>query len=563
MHQPTLVPHSSTYFTYQILPFQRPTELDGPGPVHPVTVVGAGPVGLLTAIFLKQHGVDCVLLTAEAQVSGGSRALAFTRRSMEIFEQAGVAEAILKDALVWREGRSYFRNREVHHLRIPGTDDDKFAPMTNLPQCMVEEILIERARTLGVDLRFQTRLVAMAEDAEGVTLQCDTPQGEYALRTQWLVAADGARSPIRKMKDLRFTGQSFEGRFVIADIQMAIDAAPGRRCYFDPPWLPGEAALMHKAPFDIWRLDYRVPDDVSDEEAMDRERIRGQIQAHLDSIGVAGSWVFDWVTLYKPNALTLESYRHGRVMLVGDAAHLLPVFGVRGLNTGAQDAINLGWKLAAVVQGLAPDSLLDTFSEERVADARQICVEAARSTRMMAPPSRGHAVLRRAVLSLALDHAFVRDLLHWRTSHPIDYDASLITWHEADDTGFAGGPGPGAPARNVQLESGAFLLDGFAPGFQILLFAPSPAAWHDACQTRAAWQQRGVTVRLWQIGGPAMAADAEVKLADTDGRVARAWGVTAADAVVVLRPDQHVGGRVASWRTGVLNDILARNLGHA
>ena len=224
---------------------------------------------------------------------------------------------------------------------------------------------------------------------------------DYRLQADWLVACDGARSTVRRLQGLRFEGQSYESRFVIADFNIDLDEPYGRRCYFDPPWLPGHTALMHRAPGGVWRLDYQVPAEVSDEEALEPARIRSHIDAHLRYIGVNKLWSFEWTTLYKPNALTLDSYRHGRVLYAGDAAHLLPVFGVRGMNTGVQDAINLGWKLAAVARGEAPPGLLDSYSSERVADARQICREAGMSTRMVAPPSRGHRVMQQAVLSLS------------------------------------------------------------------------------------------------------------------------------------------------------------------
>jgi 3-(3-hydroxy-phenyl)propionate hydroxylase len=328
MHQPQQQPHKSSYFTYEVYPFVRPPEMDGSGSVHQAVVVGAGPVGLVLAIQLALNGVRCVLIEAEAQVCGGSRALAWTKRSMEIIEQAGVAERFLALAKTWREGRSYYKNHVVHHLNLPFLEDDKFEPMTNLAQCVMEKILLERARELGVDVRFQTCLVGVAVGDDGVTLTLDTPEGEYQLRSEWVVGCDGARSSVRRLQGLRFEGQSFESRFVIADFNIDLDEPFGRRCYFEPPWLPGHTALMHRAPSGVWRLDYQVPDDVSDEEALNPERIASHINAHLKYIGVDKPWTIEWTSLYKPNTLTLSRYNHGRVLYCGDAAHLF-VAGVR------------------------------------------------------------------------------------------------------------------------------------------------------------------------------------------------------------------------------------------
>lgn len=548
MHQPELQPHRSSYFAYEVHPFVRPRDMDAPAR-HSVVIVGAGPVGLVLAIQLALHGVKPVLVESEAQVCGGSRALALTRRSMEIMEQCGVAPQFLQGALLWNEGRSYYRGQVVHELHIPAGEDDKFSPMTNVAQCVMEKHLVDRARELGVDLRFQTRLQAMQVHGDKVSLVFDTPEGEYGMDADWVVGSDGARSAVRRLQGLRFEGRSYEGRFVIADFNIALDEPAGRRCYFDPPWLPGHAALLHKAPLGVWRLDYQVPEGVSDEEALDPERIRSHIDAHLAYIGVDAPWTIEWTTLYKPNTLTLADYRHGRVLYCGDAAHLLPVFGVRGLNTGAQDAINLGWKLAQVARGQATPALLDTFSSERVADARQICLEAGRSTRIMVPPSRGFQVMRDAVLSLSLKHEFPRGLLHWRTSHPIDYATSPLSRHD-DEADFQAGPGAGAPPRNARVlmrGQPAFLLDAVQPGFNVLVFGNDEALWNAARRDAEEARAQGLNVRLIAVrkdGAHAPGADADVH--DREGHAHRLWDARSG-AVYVLRPDQHVCAR---WATG-------------
>lgn len=547
MHLPEQTPYQSSYFQYEVYPFVRPPEMDGQAVTHPAVVVGAGPAGLVLAIQLARHGVKCVLLEAEGQVSGGSRALALTKRSMEIIEQSGAAPTFLEQARTWKDGYSFYKNHLVHHLDIPFAEDDKFAPMTNLAQCVMEKILVDEARKLGVDLRFQTKLLAMDVGDDAVTLTLDTPEGEYRLQAEWVVGCDGARSTVRKLQGLRFEGQSFESRFVIADFNIDLDEPFGRRCYFEPPWLPGHSALMHRAPGGVWRLDYQVPDEVSDEEALDPERITAHINAHLAYIGVNKPWTIEWTTLYKPNTLTLSRYNHGRVLYAGDAAHLLPVFGVRGMNTGIQDSLNLGWKLAAVIHKHAPATLLDTYSAERVADAQQICREAAKSTRMVAPPTRGYRVMQQAVLSLAMNHAFLRDLLHWRTSHPIDYVSSPVTSHDATEAQFKAGPVPGAPARNVKLASGGYLLDVFQPAFQVFVFGSDEACWKQAQGDVAQLRAQGIRVHLVAVRQDGVApAGADTVVQDQDGRAHALWGAEEG-AVYVLRPDQHVCGR---WKTG-------------
>jgi 3-(3-hydroxy-phenyl)propionate hydroxylase len=565
MHVPDLSPQRSSYFKYRVEAFRRPPEMDGATPTHAVVVVGAGPIGLVHALDLCRQGVKPVLIEADAQVCGGSRALVLTKRSMEIIEQVGVADAFLEGALTWDKGRSYYRGHVVHELKIPGSVDDRFAPMTSQPQNIMEQRLVDAALRAGVDIRWQTRVTALRTDTSGVTLTLDTPAGEYELRSEWLVASDGARSTIRQLQNLRYEGRSYSGRFVIIDFQIALDAPTARRCYFDPPWLPNHSVLFHKSPYGVWRLDYQVPDDVSDEEALREERLRSHIQAHLDYIGVDAPWEIEWATLYKPNTLSLARYNHDRVMYCGDAAHLLPVFGVRGMNTGLQDANNLAWKLAAVVKGIAPSSILDSYSDERVADAMQICFNAARSTRLMAPPTRGYRIMRDAVLQLSASKDFTRPLLHWRTSHPIDYKQSPLTTADTKDARFEDGPRPGAPARNVCINPEAspkrWLFDDFAPGFQVMVFGDGAGELARIRSDAATLRARGVPVRILSIVTEAVSApgvDAVVN--DSLGRIHTLWGAKSG-TVYVLRPDQHVAAR---WRTGSghrLVDAVDRALG--
>lgn len=568
MHQPNTTPLTSSYFKYKVYPFRTPPEMAAASaPVHPVVVVGAGPIGLVLAIQLQKHGVHCILIDSEAQVSGGSRALALTRRSMEIIEQSNVARRFLEKADTWRSGRSYYQNRVVHNLEIPFQPDDKFEPMTNLAQCMMEDILVDEAQSLGVDIRFQTLVTGLTQHSDHVELALDTPQGECRLNARWVVASDGARSTVRRLMNLRYDGKSFESRFLIADIRIDLDEPVGRRCYFEPPWLPGQTAIMHRAPLGVWRVDYAVPEHLSDEEALDHERIAADVNAHLKYIGVDLPWTFEWTTLYKPNALTLAKYNHGRVMFCGDAAHLLPVFGVRGMNTGVQDSINLGWKLAAVIKEQAPPDILDTYSSERVADARAICFEAARSTRMVAPPTRGHRVMQRAVLSLAKEQEWVRGLLHWRTSHPIGYGDSPLTLRDASDADFAGGPAPGQPARNARLDpakpEAGFLLDHFGPAFHVIVFGQDKTLFEQALHDVQALRGQGISVRLLAVARePMTLPGADAVMADPGEHISGLWGCKG-PAVYVLRPDQHVCSRWSAQGQTRVADAVRTALGAA
>ena len=545
MHQPHAEPRSSLYYRYKVhAPWRPPSAVV---PEMPVAIVGAGPIGLSLALDLARHGVRCVLLESELQVSEGSRAIVFTRRSMEILQQVGVDQAITAQGLPWRCGNSYYRGQRVFRMEAPHRDDDRFHPMINLQQQYLEEALVaEVARQPLVELRWGQQVTGLARDAaDGVVLQVDTPFGGYAQPAQWVVACDGARSALRQQLDLRMQGDAYEGRFVIADIRVDLPFPTERLAFFDPVWNPGNTVLMHREPQGIWRIDYQLPPGETAEEALAPASLKARIDAQLAMVGHAGvPWALDWSSVYSARAMTLPAYRQRRVLFAGDAAHLLPIFGVRGANTGWQDAHNLGWKLAAVAKGVAPEGLLDSYSHERVGAAREIIAEAGRSTRFMTPPSAGFRLVRDAVLALSLRSPFVGPLFHWRTSRPHDYLDSPLNALDDDDALFGTGPAKGCPLPNMRLGDEQYLLDHFGPRFWLVHLAPEGAVPTGLQRGAAACRAAGWPVEVVALrpdGQPVPGAD--LSLPDPAGRLAAAWAGARGTACYLVRPDQHVAGR--------------------
>jgi 3-(3-hydroxy-phenyl)propionate hydroxylase len=544
MHIPTDKPRPSIYFDHEVYEPWLASE-HAPQPMHRVVVAGAGPIGLVTALALAQQGVPCVVLESERQVCEGSRAIVFTRRSMEILQQVGVAEAVSAHGLPWRVGHSFYRGQNVFRMEAPHDPDDRFHPMINLQQQFLESHLVDAARAQPlIELRWGNRVTAVANEAEGVRLDVDTPEGGYTLRTEWLVAADGARSTVRSLLDLKLEGASYEGRFVIADIRVDLPLPTERLAFFDPVWNPGNTILMHREPYGIWRVDYQLPPGETPEEALRPESLKARIDAQLAMIGHAGApWEMDWCSVYSARALTLPDYVHGRVLFVGDAAHLLPIFGVRGANTGFQDAQALAWRLALVARGVSPASLLHTYSSERVAAAREIIDEAGKSTRFMTPPTRGFRLLRDAVLSLSLTEGFVRPLYHWRTSRPHEYTHSRTNSTVDDNVLFNTGPGHGAPPRNVQLTTDDYLLDHLQHAFTLLWFTDAAAVPAELLVAVHEARNRGIPLRVIAVAGAAPVSGADETLNDASGHFRERYGVTTSGAAYLLRPDHHVCAR--------------------
>lgn len=542
MHQPHAEPRRSIYYDYQVfdawLPSQHPAKQHAP-----VVISGAGPIGLVTALALAHQGVRCVVLEAERQVSEGSRAIVFTRRSMEILQQVGVAHRVTEHGLPWRFGNSIYRGQRVFRMENPHDPDDRFFPLINLQQQYLEQYLVEAcAEQPLVELRWGNKLLSFAQDGQGATLQVDTEEGPYTLKADWLVAADGARSTVRALMNLKLEGASYEGQFVIADIRVDLPLPTERLAFFDPDWNPGNTILMHREPHGIWRLDYQLPPGETPEDALKPESLKTRIDAQLAMIGHAGvPWEMDWCSVYSARALTLPDYVHGRVLFVGDAAHLLPIFGVRGANTGFQDAQALAWRLALVSRGVAPASLLQTYSSERVGAAREIIDEAGKSTRFMAPPTRGFRLLRDAVLSLSLSQPFVGPLYHWRTSRPHEYGTSPLNAADDDNAAFAVGPGHGAPLRNIRLGPEDHLLDHLDHRFALLCATEStvPA---ELLAVVAEARATGLPLQVIAVGASQPVPDADQTLPDADGRLRQRLGLSNGGGCL-LRPDQHVCAR--------------------
>ncbi len=535
-------------FAYDAMPrypFRAPPEMRGEEVRHKVAILGAGPVGLTLAAGLARHGIPCVLVEPREQASFGSRAICISRRSLEILEGFGVADRILAQALPWTDGTSFWRGHEVLRFAMPHDTDQKHPPMVNLQQCFTEQALIDAlAGRPEAEIRWRSEMRAIEPGPDGVLLHIGTPEGAYDLAADWVVATDGARSPARQALGLRLEGESHEGRYLIADIRLRSDHPTERRAWFDPPSNPGSTLLMHRQPGDIWRIDYQLRPGEDEAAAQREEAVRARIDAHLAHLGEPAEYELILVSLYRAHGRTLPSYRQGRVLFAGDAAHLLPIFGVRGMNSGIEDAGNLAWKLAAVAAGEGGEALLDSYSTERVHAARRNIAESRKSTLFMTPPTRGHALMRDAALSLAVGEAWARSLVDPRQSTAIAQPGSPLSTPE-QGAWPAGTPGPGDLLPNLGLAR----PDGSA-GHLLDLLGPLPtalvASGDAAAEAALAAARPGLAV---------------LRLATTEPLVAGRLGLDVPGAGYLVRPDGHVAWRWRSLDPAALGRALARLLG--
>ena len=548
------VPYPFTSRTYGAT---LPALADGRDPVRrPVVIVGGGPVGYCTALGLANHGVPVVVLEADDSVCFGSRAICISRRSLEIIERLGALPAFLAEGLPWTGGRSYYRDQEVLHFLMPQDANQKLPPMVNLAQYSIEQFLLDACekRPDLIEIRWQNKLVGIDSRDDGASLQVSTPLGDYAMNADWVVAADGGRSFVRDALGLKLQGTSYEGRYVIVDILMESSRPTERLAYFDPDCNRGSTVLVHKQPNNVWRIDYQLQDGEDPDAAIAPENVLPRVQSLLDMMGETAPWNPIWSGIYKANALTLPYYRHQRVLLAGDAAHLVPIFGVRGANSGIDDADNLAWKLAYVVKGLAGEGLLNSYSAERVYATHENLSYGTKSTEFMAPPSFAFALMRNAALGLAVNHPELASLINPRQTSAITYRQSPIN-ARGDEALFATGPVAGAPLPEcpVQLTTAdgvhaAHITDVVQNRFTVLAFAPTVAQLQ-ALQTEAAAlaAQHVSTAVLPVLQVRDAAQPGEAAVIDATCQLAALFG-SLPGAVYVLRPDGHVLGR---WQGGV------------
>lgn len=535
--------YESLYFDYPQYPFVPPPELAGEKLRHKVVIVGGGPVGVSAALELARHGIASVVLDDKGTVNDGSRAICISRHSLEILQQLGLDKPFTEKALGWQYGRSYFRDKQVFRLEMPHSEQERFMPMYNLQQQYIELFLINRARETDlVELRWHSRVESAQVGEDGVSLEVSTPQGGYTLEADYLLAADGGRSVIRRSLGLSLRGDAYEGRYVIADVRMKSDFPTERRAFFNPPALPDSTILVHKQPDDIWRIDYQLDPGEDADRAVEEASIREKVGIIVDMLGEAeDGWELEWWSLYKANTLALDDYRHGRVLFIGDSAHLVPIFGVRGLNNGFADAVNAGWKLAWVIKGWAPDALLDSYSPERRGATLDVFANAGKSTRFMTPPSRGYRLLRDAALSLSLRQDYASEFVNPRQVTPYTYADSPITALPERDREFSAGPIAGAPLINRRLGEDDYLLDHLGVGFTGLYFTDGeiPAEHAEALK---ALTESEMPVKILILGPKSGEGELGVALDDRDGGIRQAYGAVPG-SFYLARPDRHVAAR--------------------
>jgi 2-polyprenyl-6-methoxyphenol hydroxylase-like FAD-dependent oxidoreductase len=416
-----------------------------------VLIVGAGPTGLTLACDLARQGVTCRIVEQAGQPAPGSRGFTLKPHTLAAFDDLGTAERVTAEAGVEHRMRVHLGPNRLFDLDQRPAHATTTRPYPNplaLPQWRTEAILRERLAELGGKVEFGLRVTGLDRTANGATA---TLNGTETVRARYLVGADGGHSTVRRELGIGFTGRSDQdARAIIADVHLdGLNPAHGVHL-----WLTPDGHLIAARPIHhtgTWQVVASLsPGADGDPPALQDALTTRTGRPDMRVTDVA------WLSVWRYNLRMAEQYRTGPIFLAGDAAHVHSPFGGHGMNTGIQDAYNLGWKLGLVLRGAAPDTLLDTYEAERMPVGRAILADSDRGMSSVLA-----LAIVRPLLGPLMKAFFARQQRRTRNDHPIYPPGPLV------------GNGGGHPAPDGRTPTGARLFDLFR-GAHFTVLAPGP-----------------------------------------------------------------------------------------
>ncbi len=545
-----------------------------------VVVVGAGPVGLALGGELHRRGVRARIVDKLPAPSALSRAIGVHARTLEIFEDLGIADELIARGM--RVAGATMRAGAHEILSVDfGALETRFPFILCVSQVETEAVLAALLERRGGAVERGRELVSLAQDAEGVDVELRTPAGTERVRARWVVGCDGAHSTVRHAVGAAFEGHAYEDTFVLADVHMAWDAAGDRVHTF---FAADGIAACFPLPGGRWRI---VATASALPEQPTLEDVRAIVEPRL-AIPVVLSEP-RWISPFRIHCRQVASYRHGRVFLAGDAAHIHSPVGGQGMNTGIQDAHNLAWKLALAARGRG--DVLDSYHAERHAVGRHVVEQTDFATRVgtlkgVLAPIRNQ-VMRFVSAFEPVRRYIARDASELAVGYedsPIvgEYTSSAFGARfgrvEAEESptfgsrrAFASGPKPGtrAPDGEVVIDGRTARLAELGRGdaFTLLLFdgRAATAEGYDALvaiarQTRARWGELvriHVVVRA-DVRPSALPADVDVIL--DRGELEDRYGA-ASECLYLVRPDLYIGFRSQPAHGEALDAYLSELLG--
>jgi 2-polyprenyl-6-methoxyphenol hydroxylase-like FAD-dependent oxidoreductase len=455
----------------------------------PILIVGAGPTGLNLALRLKRHGAPFRIIDERSGPAQASRALAVAARTLELYDQLGLAHAIVARGTKIEAAHFMENGEEKAYVSFKdmGANLSPYGFILDFPQDEHERFLVGRLEGLGVDIEWGTKLERFSQQGDGVDCTLRGPDGEQALRADWLCGCDGAQSAVRTGLAVGFSGGTYEHEYYVADVTLNdgddTDAhiALGRGTFAFK--MPARRGTAH-------RLIGLLSDGASRDGSASFETVRASAEQLLRvSIGEA-----HWFSTYRVHHRVASHFRIGRAFLAGDAGHLHSPVGGQGMNTGIGDAVNLAWKLAAVVSGRSTPKLLDSYECERIGFARQLVATTDRIFQAVVSGGIAGKLVRRLIVPHILPGiagleagrtAIFRLLSQIRIAYP---DSDLSEGHAGhihggDRLPWVPGLDNFAPLRSLdwQVHAHGVVPDPFAAalaeaGLTLSRFAFSPAA---------------------------------------------------------------------------------------
>ena len=542
-------------------PFVAPPDLGGAGVRrYPIVIIGAGLSGLALACDLAERGVSAVVLDDDNTIGvrgASSRGIVYAQKTLEMMDRLGLYERIRAKGVVWSVGKTLAGHEVVYEFDAGASSASRQPPFINLQQFYLEWFMVDRIGELGrTDLRWQSKVVGYTPLEDGARIEVETPAGRYSLEADWVCDCSGVGSFVRDSMRLDTHQARGIDRWCISDVRFKQKLPIERWTWVEAPFNDNRAVWQHLMADDVWRMDFQMGPETDLEHVskpeVAAERLRRQLGDDVE-------FELVWVGPYSYRAQLIDRFRVGRTFFLGDSAHAMSPFGARGGNSGIQDAENLSWKLALVLAGHAPEALLESYSAERRPAAQFNIMTTRRTARFLQPESAAEKTLRDAVLGLAREYPFARNLCNTgRLSNSFIYGKAPTSKHQKHKVRRAD---VGEAVQNVPLtlpdgEPGA-LADLFrgAPAF-VGIFSNAPAALATSVIRLA--NARAPVLRLLETGKPALGLS---HLAKRDVPLSAVLGFEAGRSMFcLLRPDMHLAARLIDPTPAQVKRALARAL---